>query len=128
MVRAPRSGIVVAVVEDDEAALESFGALLEAAGYETSLHRSCEAYLAQAAHHPACLVLDARFEGMSGLDLLDALRRAGRDTPTVFVMGWFDPTVRVRAMRFPAVVDVLDKPIASASLFAAVRSAVESRV
>jgi two-component system response regulator FixJ len=126
-IRAPAPGIVVAVIDDDEAARESFGALLEAAGYAPSLFRSCESFLAEASTDPRCLVLDARFEGMSGLELLGALRQQRREKPTVFVMGWFDLTVRTRAIRFPGVVQVLDKPIAAGALFAAVRAAVSAQ-
>ena len=123
-VRAPAPGIAVAVIDDDEAARESFGALLEAAGYAPSLFCSCESFLAEATTDPQCLVLDARLEGMSGLELLGALHQQGRAKPTVFVMGWFDLTVRTRATPFAGVVQVLDKPIAADALFAAVRAAV----
>lgn len=121
----PTPTTVVAIVDDDDAALESFGALLESGGFQTSLFRSCEAFLAAPDDGEAkCLVLDARFEGMSGLELLARMRTSGREMPTVFVMGWFDPNTRSRALRFPSVVDVLDKPVAATELFAAVRNAV----
>ena len=117
-------GPCVAIVDDDPAALESFGALLDSAGYTTRLFHSCEAFLSASRDlHCACLLLDARFMGMSGTDLLAQLERAGSHIRTVFVMGRFDAATRARAIRYPAVVGVLDKPVNTADLLKAVRQA-----
>ncbi len=115
----------IVVVDDDPAARDSFGALLQNEGYDVRLFDSCEAYLKEAVHgHADCLVLDARFPSMSGLNCLDALQRIGVAVRTVFVMGRFDATTRARAMRHPNVVRVLDKPMEAGELVAAVRDAV----
>lgn len=121
-----RGGNVV-VIDDDPAALESFGVLLESEGLSPSLFASCELFLAeQIPAGPVCLLLDARFPQMSGLDLLEVLHREGRALPTVFVIGGFDASARARALRFPSVVDVLYKPVGATELFGAIRQALIS--
>lgn len=115
----------VVVVDDDPAARDSFGALLQNAGYDVHLFESCERFLMEATQHqPACMLLDARFPGMSGLGLLDALREAGLTVRTVFVMGRFDASTRARAQRHPNVVRVLDKPMGANEIVDAVRRAI----
>lgn len=122
--KGAESGPRVAIVDDDRAALESFGALLDSAGYTTCLFESCEAFLlASSDLQGACLLLDARFIGMSGTDLLAQLERSGARIPTVFVMGRFDSATRARALRYPSVIRVLDKPVSTSDLLEAVRLA-----
>jgi FixJ family two-component response regulator len=116
----------VVVIDDDSAALESFGALLESDGLSPLLYASCEQFLAgERPSGLACLLLDARFPQMSGLELLDVLHREGRALPTVFVMGRFDGSARARALRFPSVVEVLYKPVGATELFGAIRQALK---
>jgi len=69
------------------------------------------AYLAQQApEQPACLVLDIRMPGMSGIDLLRAIDGTPLDLPIVFITGHGDEEVRNQALGAGAV-DVLYKPL-----------------
>ncbi len=114
----------VSVVDDDPAALDSFGALLESAGYDVRLYGSCEDFLSSdISERGQVLLLDARFPNMAGLDLLARLRDGRDHIPTLFVMGRFDQATRLRAMRDPAVVRVLDKPVDTSELLTAVKAA-----
>jgi FixJ family two-component response regulator len=71
---------------------------------------SAQAFLAfTPADRPACLVLDVRLPGPSGLDLQSALSGAGRDVPIVFITGHGTVPTSVRAMKGGAV-DFLQKP------------------
>lgn len=114
----------ISVVDDDPAALDSFGALFEAAGYDVRLYRSCEEFLAsELSERGQVLLLDARFPSMAGIELLARLRDGSDPIPTLFVMGRFDQSTRLRALRDPAVVRVLDKPVDTYELLLAVKTA-----
>ena len=88
--------LVVAVVEDDDFLRKALGRLLAAGGFQSALFASAEAYI-DAAPAPACLVLDVRLPGMSGLDLLERLRATGTAPPVIIISADHDPSVRERA-------------------------------
>ena len=71
---------------------------------------------------PACLLLDVRMPGMSGLDLHDRLREHGIDLPVVYMTGHGDVAQAVSAMQKGAV-SFLEKPFAEAALEAALERA-----
>lgn len=80
--RSPR----IDVVDDDEAFRDSLRFLLVSAGYAVAMHESAEQFLASyVPGEAACLVLDVRLPGLSGLDLQRELRRRGDHVPIVFV-------------------------------------------
>ncbi|MGO9066512.1 MAG: response regulator transcription factor [Myxococcaceae bacterium] len=90
---------VVHVVDDDPSFLASMSRLLRAAGYAVRTFSSAEALLAQVADTPGCVVADLQMPGLSGLDLQDALQRAGHTLPVVFLTGQGDIPTSVHAMR-----------------------------
>jgi RNA polymerase sigma factor (sigma-70 family) len=111
---------VVYVVDDDEAVRDSIHWLLDASGYEVRTFESGEAFLA--AYDPAaiaCLVLDVRMPGMSGLELQERLVADRADLPIVFVTGHGDVPMAVSTMKKGAV-DFLEKPFDQAQLRAVV--------
>jgi FixJ family two-component response regulator len=72
----------VFVVDDDHSVRKALGRLLRAAGYETELFEAAEAYLARAAPEPpACLLLDIRMPGMTGLELQRAIEGTPMELP-----------------------------------------------
>jgi FixJ family two-component response regulator len=71
---------------------------------------------------PSCLVLDVRLPGLSGLDLQQELRRAGEVIPIVFITGFGDIPMTVRAMKAGAV-EFLPKPFREQDLLHAIRAA-----
>jgi len=73
---------------------------------------------------PGCILLDLRMPGMSGLELQEALVRAGVTLPIIFCTGYGDVPSSVRAMKAGAE-DFLTKPIEAEELVEAVRRAVE---
>jgi FixJ family two-component response regulator len=82
---------VVSVVEDDEEMRNAIRRVLEMAGYMTRLYDSAEAFLESGATAPAaCLVVDIRLPGISGVELHQRLRSAGSRVPTVFVTAYDD--------------------------------------
>src|SRR3569833_1489912 len=79
---------LVLVVEDDDAVRHSTTTLLKALGYDARGFASAELFLADPGWKEAdCLVLDHHLAGMSGLDLLEALRARGVRTPAILVTG-----------------------------------------
>jgi len=113
----------VFVVDDDAAVRKALDRLLRGAGYATVLCASAEEYLArEAAEPPACLLLDIRMAGMSGLDLQRAIRGTPRALPAVFITGHGNDADREQALALGAV-DVLDKPLDHVVLLAAIERA-----
>ena len=115
---------LVFVVDDDASVRRSLARLVKTAGYEAEAFASVRDFLARRPHDgPCCLVLDVRMPGLSGLDLQEALRVAGQRLSIVFITGYRDVSVTVKAMKGGAV-DVLTKPVDEEALLGAIRQAV----
>jgi len=122
-VTAPAAPLVF-VVDDDASVRKSLGRLIKTAGYETEGFASVGEFLARRPYDgPCCLVLDVRMPGLTGLDLQEALRAAGQRLAIVFITGFRDVPVSVKAMKGGAV-DFLTKPVDESVLLAAIRQAV----
>jgi FixJ family two-component response regulator len=122
-VTAPAAPLVF-VVDDDASVRKSLGRLIKTAGYETEGFASVGEFLARRPYDgPCCLVLDVRMPGLTGLDLQEALRAAGQRLSIVFITGFRDVPVSVKAMKGGAV-DFLTKPVDESVLLAAIRQAV----
>ena len=120
---APAAPLVF-VVDDDASVRKSLGRLIKTAGYETEGFASVGEFLARRPYDgPCCLVLDVRMPGLTGLDLQEALRAAGQRLAIVFITGFRDVPVSVKAMKGGAV-DFLTKPVDESVLLAAIRQAV----
>jgi FixJ family two-component response regulator len=71
---------------------------------------------------PSCLILDVNMPGVNGLDLQREMARDGSDVPIIFVTGYNDVPMTIRAMKAGAV-EFLTKPIDTSALLQAVRAA-----
>jgi FixJ family two-component response regulator len=101
---------IVYVVDDDESICRALARLFRSVGLASETFASAKAFLEHPASvRPACLILDIRLPGPSGLDLQTALSQAGRDVPIVFITGHGDVSSSVRAMKGGAI-DFLQKP------------------
>jgi len=117
-------GLVV-VIDDDESVRRGFERLLRADGLEVTCFNSSSAFVA----HPlpdrvACVLLDLRLPGESGLDVQDMLRRTGCEIPIIFVSGCADVGSSVRALKAGAV-DFLEKPVSEQTLLDAVHDTLD---
>ncbi len=104
------SPATVHVVDDDGAIRDALAWLLGSRGLSTRTWPSAEAFLA--GHDPAqpgCLVLDIRMQGMSGIELFDALRAAASPLPVIFLTGHGDVPLAVAALKKGAF-DFVEKP------------------
>lgn len=116
---------IVHLVDDDTSFLTSMSRLLRASGYEVKTFTSAAGFLSQLAPDATgCVVADLRMPGQSGLDLQDALAKAGCPMPVVFLTGHGDIPASVQAMRHGAE-DFLTKRAPKDQLLAAVQRALE---
>jgi len=100
----------VGVIDPDPVARGSLRALLHRNGVDVSTFDSAESYLLAAnGRHLACLIVDLLLPGMSGLELLRRLRKAGNDVPVVLLADESDVPTAVAAMRDGAT-DFIEKP------------------
>lgn len=108
------------VVEDDEAVLKSLCALLSAHGHETIPCTSAEAFLQ--VFNPdlkACMILDLRLPGMSGIQLQTHMSEHGILIPIVVITAHGDVPIAVKAIRSGAV-DFIEKPASCEQILNAV--------
>jgi FixJ family two-component response regulator len=113
----------VIVVDDDSAVRKALGRLIRAAGYRVELFGTAREYLAcDAPSRPACLLLDIRMPGMTGVELQRAIEGTPRALPIVFITGHGDDAIRDQTLAAGAV-DVLYKPVDDHLLLAAIEQA-----
>ena len=102
---------IVFEVDDDVNVREGLKALLESVGLQAEVFASAREFLQrQASDTVSCLVLDVRMPGMSGLDFQAELANAHADVPIIFITGFGDIPMTVRAMKAGAV-EFLTKPL-----------------
>ncbi|HSO76647.1 MAG TPA: response regulator [Blastocatellia bacterium] len=115
---------VVYVVDDDPSIRRSLERLFRSVGHECVCFGSATEFLGgERRDAPACLVLDVRLPGLSGLDLQREMAGANVLIPIVFLTGHGDIPLSVRAMKGGAV-DFLTKPFHDQDLLDAVRQAI----
>jgi FixJ family two-component response regulator len=116
---------VVYVIDDDPSVRTALGNLLRSVGLKAEIFSSPQEFLdADEAEGPACIVLDVRFPGRSGLDLQHELAVTNRRLPIIFMSGHGDIPMTVRAMKAGAV-DFLPKPFRDQDLLDAIAVALE---
>lgn len=114
----------VHVVDDDAAWRESAVRLLSAAGYEVVAYASASEFLDGAnVSAPACILLDVRMPGLTGLQLQQRLHAMHRKLPVIFISGHGDIPTSVLAVKAGAE-DFLSKPVETEVLLRAVEEAV----
>jgi FixJ family two-component response regulator len=116
---------MVFIVDDDLSVRRSTERLVQSAGLKVRTFTSAREFLTNARFEgPACLVLDVRMPGLSGMDLQRELTQAGIQIPIIFITGHGDIPMSVRAMKAGAL-EFLTKPFRSHNLLDAVRAAIE---
>ena len=116
---------LVYVVDDDAAMRDSLRWLLESAGYRVETYASAEHFLPAAALDAgACLLLDVRMPGLSGLTVQETLIERGQDLPVIFVTGHGDVPMAVSAVKRGAV-DFIEKPFSDRDLLAVIDNAIK---
>lgn len=107
----------VFVIDDDDVVRDSLKALLEIFGYSVLDYESGDQFLAsQPDLKGGCLIVDVHMPGITGLDLLTALRQSGEAVPAILITGRRDNMIQAQAAALENV-ELLDKPVAHESLF-----------
>jgi FixJ family two-component response regulator len=116
---------VVFVVDDDASVREALSSLLRAVGWQVKTFESAAEFLVQPVPvGAACLVLDVRLPGVSGLELQRVLAERGDALPIIFITGHGDIPMSVHAMKAGAV-EFLPKPFRERELLDAIELALE---
>jgi FixJ family two-component response regulator len=119
--RAP----IVYVVDDDADVRDGLKALFESVGLRCEVFSSATQFLTRKApDEVSCLVLDVRLPGLSGLDVQSELAAAQISIPVVFITGYGDIPMTVKAMKAGAI-EFLTKPLREQDLLDAVRAALQ---
>ena len=115
----------VYIVDDDPDMRDSLRWLLKTVGLRSVTFSSAGEFLQRfSGEGPACLVLDVRMPGTSGLDLFEELDARGLRMPVLFITAYADVPMAVRAMKSGAV-EFLEKPFNGQVLLEKIQRAVE---
>ena len=115
----------VYIVDDDISVRESLADLVSTAGWEAQCFAAARDFLAcLRSQGPSCLVLDIGLPDLNGLDLQDRVAGESEGMPIIFITGYGDVPMSVRAMKAGAV-EFLVKPLNGDALLLAIASAIE---
>jgi len=115
---------IVFVVDDDISVRESLESLIGFAGWQVEIFASAREFLARPpARVPSCLILDVNLPDLSGLDLQRLVAVDRIDMPIIFITGYGDVPMSVRAMKAGAA-EFLMKPFSDEILLDAIRDAI----
>jgi FixJ family two-component response regulator len=115
----------IVVIDDDASLRRALDNLFKSVGFAVELFASPQEFLqSKRADRPGCIVLDVRFPGRSGLDMQRDLAQVNARLPIIFITGYGDVSMSVRAMKAGAV-EFLTKPFRDQDLLDAVGTALE---
>src|SRR5256714_10477932 len=121
----PEDPPCVCVVDDDQSMRESLRDLLCSMGLNVQTFASAHEFLTRPRPEaPSCLVLDVQLPGLSGLELQQELAKVHASMPIIFITGYGDIPMTVRAMKAGAI-DFLTKPFRDEDMLDAVTAAIE---
>src|SRR5713101_222217 len=110
----------IIVIDDDASMRRALENLLKSVGFAVELFASPQEFLqSERRDRPGCIVLDVRFPGRSGLDMQRDLANSDSQLPIIFITGYGDVPMSVRAMKAGAI-EFLTKPFRDQDLLDAV--------
>jgi two-component system response regulator FixJ len=120
--------IHIAVIDDDEAVLDSLRLYFARQSIETACFASAKDFLAGIGRGQRfdCIVSDVRMPGMSGLELVHSVKAKGLTGPVILITGHGDVDMAVAAIKVGAF-DFIEKPFDEARLLASIRNAIEQK-
>ena len=119
---------IVFAVDDDPSMREALARLFRSIGTRAKIFASAQDFLKfTRPDAPACLVLDVRLPGLSGLDLQHELAAADCTLPIIFITGHGDIPMSVEAMKTGAV-EFLTKPFRDQALLDAIHKAIQQDI
>ena len=121
----PELDPIVFIVDDDKSVRKSVQRLLKSVSIKVEAFSSANEFLKQGiSQNPACLILDIRMPGLSGLELQKVLLKSDHCPSIVFISGHGNIPMSVQALKAGAV-DFLEKPFDDQDLLDAVNLAIE---
>jgi FixJ family two-component response regulator len=121
----PDTSPIVFIVDDDVSIRESLELLIRLEGWQPQIFESAEQFLAfPRPSVPSCLILDVNLPDLSGLDLQRRVAGDRTHMPIIFITGYGDIPMTVRAMKAGAV-EFLTKPFGEEALLSAIRGAIQ---
>lgn len=118
--------LMVFIVDDDEAVRDSLFDLMDSVGLKAATYASARDFLADyKPEQHGCLILDIRMAMMSGLELQEELNRRNTLLAIIFITGYGDVPMAVRAMRDGAQ-DFIQKPFRNQDLLDRINHALEN--
>ncbi len=115
------------IVDDDPSVRRALTRLLTSEGFTVNAFSSAREFIEhECSCESGCLILDVNMPDLSGLDLQEEMKRKGHSHPIIFITGFGDIPMTVKAMKRGAV-DFLTKPFEDEDLLHAVRSAMEQQ-
>jgi FixJ family two-component response regulator len=116
----------IAVVDDDPSVLKALRRLLRGRAMQTKTYRSAQEFLTALPEGlPECLILDLQMPEMTGLELLEHLKRRGIQIPTIVITAYGDSGVRDRC-ESAGTLALIAKPFWKSSLYAAIDKAIRN--
>jgi FixJ family two-component response regulator len=116
---------LVFLIDDDPSVRDALDGLLRSVGLQVQSFGSAHEFLrAKVPDAPACLVLDVRLPGPSGLDFQRELAESNSRLPIIFITGHGDIPMSVKAMKAGAV-EFLTKPFRDQELLDAIQQGIE---
>jgi FixJ family two-component response regulator len=116
---------IVFVVDDDSSVREAIKSLIRLVGLRVETFGSAQEFLrSKRPDVPGCVVLDVELPGLSGLDLQRELAAHGIKLPIIFITGYGNIPMSVRAMKAGAL-EFLTKPFRDQDLLHAIQQALE---
>src|SRR5580700_9312788 len=117
---------IVFIIDDDRQVRDGLHSLIRSIGLRAMSFASAQEFLeAKRPDAPACLILDVRMPGLSGLDLQLKLSDGDLQLPIIFITGHGDIPMSVRAMKEGAH-EFLTKPVRGQDLLDAIQKAIAS--
>ena len=114
---------LIAIVDDDESVRDALTSLLHAVGWQAEAFASAEAFLQSGhVHTTACLLLDVRLPGLSGLELQRQLRARQARLPLIFLTAHGTEAMRVQTLQAGALA-FFAKPFSDTALLEAIHTA-----
>ena len=116
---------LVHIIDDDDAVRDALHMLLTSENITAQTYASAEEFLEQEKIlQPGCLLLDVRMPGISGLQLLDHLKKKDISLPVVLITGHGDVSMAVQAMKDGAT-DFIEKPFNNERLIKTIKNCLD---
>jgi tungstate transport system substrate-binding protein len=115
---------LISIVDDDALARDGIGTLVESLGYNVITFTSAEHFLqSDVIAETTCLITDLQMPGLSGLQLQEALKSQGCQTPVILITAYPNEIHRTRALDNGAI-GFLSKPFDEESLIKCLAAAI----